>query len=153
MNDEMVQNCLNYKNVVIKRWGLQRRLRRKSFSIKNNVYHILHAHWSRCMKMYVNEKQRLYVAAGIFLFFISSASDKKAEDEQLKKVSPTASKGSKNRISRHRRHSPRTTGAAPDRYSTAGSEIGQHDNRPTASEKRKRALSDNNTEYRVTKKT
>ncbi|OJD15954.1 hypothetical protein ACJ73_08928 [Blastomyces percursus] len=145
----------------IKRWG---RPRRKPSGTKDDVYRNLHTHWTRCTKAYADEKQRLYVAAGILLSFISGARlvslfdtriktvDEEAGDVQSKGVSPTVSKGSKNKTNRRRRRPrPRTTGAAPDRYSTAGSEIGQHDNRPTAPEKRQRALSDDNTEYRGTK--
>ncbi|OJD10414.1 hypothetical protein ACJ73_09803, partial [Blastomyces percursus] len=165
MDDAMVQDCLNYKNVVIKRWGLRRRPRRKPSGTKDDVYRILHAHWTRCTKAYADEKQRLYLAAGILLSFISGArlvslfdtriktGDEEARDGQPNGVSPTASKHSKNRTNRRRRrHRPRATGAAPDVYSTAGSGIGQHDNRPTAPEKRKRALSDDDKEYRGTKK-
>ncbi|EDN05446.1 predicted protein [Histoplasma mississippiense (nom. inval.)] len=147
MDSGMEQNCLNYKNVVIKRWGLRRRRRRGTSGTKDDVYRILHAHWTRCTKAYANEKQRLYIAAGILLSFISGArlvslfdtriktGDAEAGDGQSKGVSHTASRGSKNRTNR-RRHRPRATGPTPDRYPTAGSGIGQHGNRPIALEKR-----------------
>ncbi|QSS56097.1 hypothetical protein I7I53_04204 [Histoplasma capsulatum var. duboisii H88] len=163
MDDGMAQDCLNYKNVVIKRWGLRQQPKRKPSSTKDNVYHILHAHWTRCTKAYADEKQRLYVAAGILLSFISSGrlvslfntriktSDEKARDRPSKGASHTASKGSKRRTNR-RCHHPRGI-AVPNLYSKAGSRIGQHNNRPIAPEKRKRVHSDNNEEYRDTKKT
>ncbi|EDN03883.1 predicted protein [Histoplasma mississippiense (nom. inval.)] len=163
MDSGMEQDCLNYKNVVIKRWGLRRRRRRGTSGTKDDVYRILHAHWTRCTKAYADEKQRLYVAAGILLSFISGArlvslfdtriktGDAEAGDGQSKGVSHTASRGSKNRTNR-RRHRPRATGPTPDRYPTAGSGIGQHGNRPIALEKRKWALSDDDEEYRDTKK-
>ncbi|KAL2374414.1 hypothetical protein RJ035_004475 [Blastomyces gilchristii] len=106
-----------YKNIVIKRWGLRRRARRKPSGIKDNVYHILHAHWTRCTKAYADEKQRLYIAAGILLSFISSGrlvslfdtriktGDEKAGDRLSKGVLHTVSKGSK-RKTNHRHHHP-----------------------------------------------
>ncbi|EDN09494.1 predicted protein [Histoplasma mississippiense (nom. inval.)] len=163
MDSGMEQDCLNYKNVVIKRWGLRRRRRRGTSGTKDDVYRILHAHWTRCTKAYADEKQRLYVAAGILLSFISGGrlvslfdtriktGDAEAGDGQSKGVSHTASKGSTKRTNR-RRHRPRATGATPDRYPTAGSGIGQHGSRPTAPEKRKWALSDDDKKYRDTKK-
>ncbi|EDN05085.1 predicted protein [Histoplasma mississippiense (nom. inval.)] len=146
MDSGMEQICLNYKNVVIKRWGLRRQRRRGTSGTKDDVYRILHAHWTWCTKAYADEKQQLYIAADILLSFISSGrlvslfntriktGDAKAGDGQSKRVLHTVSKSSTKRTNR-RHHRPRATGATPDHYSTAGSRIGQHGSRPTASEK------------------
>ncbi|KAG5296486.1 hypothetical protein I7I50_09670 [Histoplasma capsulatum G186AR] len=163
MDDGMAQDCLNYKNVVIKRWGLRRRPKRKPSGTKDDVYRILHAHWTRCTKAYADEKQRLYVAAGILLSFISGGRlvslfdtriktrDEKAEDGLSKGASHTVSEGPK--CSTNRRHQrPRGTGC-PNLYSKARSQISQHNNRRIAPEKCKRVHSNNNEEYRDTKKT
>ncbi|OJD21511.1 hypothetical protein ACJ73_07150 [Blastomyces percursus] len=164
MDDGMAQDCLNYKNVVIKRWGLRRRLKRKPSGTKDDVYRILHSQWTRCTKAYADEKQRHYVATGILLSFIFGARlvslfdtriktiDEKAGDGPSTGASHTASKDSKSRTER-RRHRPRGTGS-PDLYSKAGPRIGQHDNgpiTPVAPEKHKRAHSDDNEEYRYPK--
>ncbi|EDN05685.1 predicted protein [Histoplasma mississippiense (nom. inval.)] len=170
MDDGMAQDCLKsdglppqYKNIVIKRWGLRRRPKRKPSGTKDDVYRILHAHWTRCTKAYADEKQRLYVAAGILLSFISGGrlvslfdtriktSDEKARDGPSKGASHTASKDSKRRTN-CRRDRPRDI-AAPNLYLKTASQIGQHDNRPIAPEKRKMVHSDNDEEYRDTKKT
>ncbi|OJD24573.1 hypothetical protein ACJ73_04067 [Blastomyces percursus] len=161
MDDGMAQDCLNYKNVVIKRWGLRRRPKRKPSGTKDDVYRILHSHWTRCTKAYADEKQRHYVATGILLSFISGARlvslfdtriktiDEKAGDGPSMGASHTVSKDSKSRTDR-RRHRPRGTGS-PDLCAKAGPRIGQHDNRPVAPvapEKHKRAHSDDDEEYR-----
>ncbi|OAT05240.1 hypothetical protein BDBG_16449 [Blastomyces gilchristii SLH14081] len=142
MDDEMAQDCLNYKNVVIKQWGLRRRPKRKPSGTKDD---------------------RHYVATGILLSFISGARLVSLFDTRIKTIdekagygpstgaSHTAHKDSKSRTDRRRhRHRPRGTGS-PDLYSKAGPRIGQHDNRPiapVAPEKRKRAHSDDDEEYR-----
>ncbi|KAL2359143.1 hypothetical protein RJZ56_008020 [Blastomyces dermatitidis] len=136
-----------YKNVVIKRWGLRRRPKRKPSGTKDDVYRILHSHWTRCILLSFISGARL---VSLFDTRIKTI-DEKAGDGPSTGASHTAHKDSKSRTDRRRhRHRPRGTGS-PDLYSKAGPWIGQHDNRPiapVAPEKCKRAHSDDDEEYR-----
>jgi hypothetical protein len=53
--------------------GLRTRPKRKPSSNKDDIYRILIGHWTRCTKAYADEKQRLYVATGILLSYISGS--------------------------------------------------------------------------------
>ncbi|OAT07656.1 hypothetical protein BDBG_03695 [Blastomyces gilchristii SLH14081] len=71
LDEEIRSDCLNYKNKVIKEWGLRRLPRRRPPGTKDNLYDILRFHWERCTRVYTDEKQRLYVSVIQLLAFIS----------------------------------------------------------------------------------
>ncbi|EGC45023.1 conserved hypothetical protein [Histoplasma capsulatum var. duboisii H88] len=73
MDETMQRDCRNYKNRIIRSMGLRRRPKRKPSGNKDDIYRILIGHWARCTRVYVDEKQRLYVATGILLSYISGS--------------------------------------------------------------------------------
>lgn len=59
--------------------------KRKPSGSKDDLYVILWFHWERCTKVYDDEKQRVYVAAGILLAFISGCRPVSLFDTRIKK--------------------------------------------------------------------
>jgi hypothetical protein len=82
---ELTHGLIQYKNRTIKLMGLRRRPKRKPSGNKDDIYRILHAHWTRCRRAYADEKQRFYVAAGILLSYISGSRLVSLFDTRVKK--------------------------------------------------------------------
>ncbi|KAK2873246.1 hypothetical protein FQN49_002480 [Arthroderma sp. PD_2] len=75
MDEDIRTDCVN---------GLRRRPKRKPSRNNDDLYAILRGHWERCMKIYADEKQRLYVSAGIIISFISGVRLVSLFDTQVK---------------------------------------------------------------------
>ncbi|KMP02012.1 hypothetical protein CIRG_02151 [Coccidioides immitis RMSCC 2394] len=73
MDEAMQRDCRNYKNCIIRLMGLRRRPKRKPSGNKDDIYRILIGHWTRCTRVYADEKQCLYVATGILLSYVSGS--------------------------------------------------------------------------------
>jgi hypothetical protein len=61
---------------------------------KDDIYRILLGHWTRCTKAYADEKQRLYVATGILLSYISGSRLVSLFDTRVKVVNESGQEGS-----------------------------------------------------------
>ncbi|KAI1931890.1 hypothetical protein LOZ66_006984, partial [Ophidiomyces ophidiicola] len=62
---------LQYKNRLIKSWGLRTLPKKKPTGTTDFLYVLLRYHWERCPKAYADEKQRLYVSVVQLLAFVS----------------------------------------------------------------------------------
>ncbi|KAI1943088.1 hypothetical protein LOZ66_000783 [Ophidiomyces ophidiicola] len=71
LDEKTRSDCLNYKNRIIKSWGLRKLPKRKPTGTTDFLYALLRFHWERCPRAYADEKQRLYVSVVQLLAFVS----------------------------------------------------------------------------------
>ncbi|KAI1957072.1 hypothetical protein LOZ58_005994 [Ophidiomyces ophidiicola] len=76
---------LQYKNWLIKSWGLRTLLKKKPTGTMDFLYVLLCYHWEQCPKAYADEKQWLYVSVVQLLGFVSGCRPISILDTQEKK--------------------------------------------------------------------
>ncbi|BCR96735.1 uncharacterized protein AKAW2_30054A [Aspergillus luchuensis] len=72
MEPNMQTDCRNYMNVVSRRMGLRRHPLPKPTAASDDLLHFLVTHMAHCDSVFADEKQRLYVLAGLNLSSISA---------------------------------------------------------------------------------
>ncbi|ODM15441.1 hypothetical protein SI65_09044 [Aspergillus cristatus] len=72
METRMQGDCLNYMNVVSKRMGLCRHPLPKPTAASDDLLHFLVTHMVHCDSVFADEKQRVYVLAGLNLSSVSA---------------------------------------------------------------------------------